>query len=172
LGYKFVVEPIGPELPDDGTNFSDPFAAPPLLADLNAPAALALAQSLLATDSDLNSKYGLSNGAFDSSGMSLLDPSGENDWFIPYQQGGSYTGAFLLDAHYGVLEEATWDDLGDLSSSLNDLLGQYQGIEGGFHPNDNPIDGQVPEASSLAMAAIGTVLCGLKRRRPPGTLQS
>ncbi len=28
LGYKFVVEPIGPELPDDGTFSSVPLAAP------------------------------------------------------------------------------------------------------------------------------------------------
>jgi hypothetical protein len=172
LGYKFVVEPQGPELPDDGSNFSDPLAALPLPADLNSAGALALAQSLLATDPDLNSKYGLSNGAFDSSGMSLLDPSGENDWLVPYEQGGVYTGAFLLDAHYGILEEASWDDLGETGLSLPDLLGEYQGIEGGFHPNDNPIDGQVPEASTLALVAIGGVVFCLKRQRPLGTLRS
>ena len=168
VGYKFVVEPLGPELPDDGSNFSDPLPALTLPTDLDANAAYLLAQSLLASDSDLNSKYGLSGGGFDSSAMSLLEPSGENDWFIPYLRGGSYTGAFLLSAEYGILESASWDEAGELSSSLSDLLGQYQGIEAGFHPNDNPIDGQVPEASGLALAAIGMVLCSLKRRRQPG----
>ena len=91
--------------------------------------------------------------------MSLLAPSGENDWFIPYLRGGSYT-AILAHAHYGILESASWDEVGEISSSLSDLLGQYQGIESGYYPNDNPIDGQVPEASSLALAVIGMVLCG------------
>ena len=165
LGYKFVVEPLGPELPDDGSNFSDPLPALPLPTNLDSTSALALAQLILAGDSDLSSKYGLSGGGFDSSGMSLLDPSGENDWFIPYLRGGNYTGAFLLSAEYGMLESASWDEVGELSSSLSDLLGQYQGIEAGFYPNDNPIDGQVPEASSLALAAIGLVLCGVRRPR-------
>jgi hypothetical protein len=166
LGFKFVVEPLGPELPDDGSNFSDPLPALALPTDLNSTDAYLLAQSLLSTDPDLSSKYGLSSGGFDSSGMSLIDPSGENDWFIPYLRSGSYTGAFLLSAHYGILEEATWDEAGDLSSDLSDLLGQYQGIESGYYPNDNPVDGSVPEASCLTLAAIGTVLFGLKRRRP------
>jgi hypothetical protein len=162
-GYKFVVEPQGPELPDDGTFDSMPLPAPPLLADLNAAGALALAQTTLATDPDLSTKYGLSGGAFDGSNMTLIDPATENDWFIPYERGGVYTGAFLLSAHYGILEEANWDDLGDLPTSLADLEQEYQGIEDGLHPDDNPVS--VPEASTLALAAIGSVLLSGKRRR-------
>lgn len=170
FGYKFVVEPLGPELPDDGSNFSDPLPVPALPTDLDATGALALAQAMLASDTDLSSKYGLSGGAFDGSGMSLLDPSGENDWFIPYLRGGSYTGAFLLSAEYGVLEMASWDEAVDLSSNLTDLLGQYQGIEAGYHPDDNPVNNPVPEASTLTLVAIGMVLCGARRRRQAGTL--
>jgi hypothetical protein len=166
VGYKFVVEPQGPELPDDGTFDSTPLPAPPLAADLNAAAALALAQTTLATDPDLSTEYGLSGGAFDGSNMTLLNPTGENDWFIPYQRGGVYTGAFLLSAHYGILEEASWDELGDLPTSLADLEQEYQGIEDGFHPDDNPVN--VPEASTLALGAIGSMFLSLKRRRAAG----
>jgi hypothetical protein len=132
---------------------------------LNATDALALAQVLLQTDSDLSSKYGLSGGAFHGNNMSLIDPAGENDWFIPYLRGGNYTGAFLVSAHYAILEEASWDDAGELSSSLADLLQEYQGIEAGFHPNDNPVN--VPEASTLTLIAIGALLFGLTRQQPP-----
>jgi hypothetical protein len=166
-GFKFVVEPQGPEPLDDGLFGSDPLPAPPLAADLNATDALALAQVLLQSDSDLSSKYGLSGGGFDGSGMSLIDPAGENDWLVPYLHGGSNTGAFLISAHYGILEEASWDEAGELSSSLADLLGEYQGVEAGFHPDDNPVN--VPEASTLTLAAIGTLLFGLKRRWLLGT---
>src|SRR5262249_28012688 len=103
-----------------------------------------------------------SGGAFDGSSMSLLDPSGENDWFVPYERGGIYTGAFLLDAHYGVLEEASWDDALEPTTSLADLLGEYQGLDGGFHPNDNPVN--LPEASALALAEIGALIVTLKKR--------
>ncbi len=163
VGYKFVVEPQGPELPDDGTFDSTPLPAPPLLTDLNATTALTTAQSILATDPDLSTKYGLSGGGFDGSNMTLLDPATENDWFIPYERGGVYTGAFLLSAHYGILEEANWDDLGDLPTSLADLEQEYQGIEDGYHPDDNPVS--IPEASTLALAAIGSVILSGKRRR-------
>ncbi len=163
-GFKFVVEPLGPELPDDGTFPGDPLPVLPLLNDLNAADALARANQLLQSDPDLSTKYGLSNGAFDGNNMSLLDPSGENDWLIPYQRGGSYTGSFLLSAHYGILEEANWNEAGDLTFNLPDLAQEYLGIETGYHPNDNPVD--IPEASSLALAAIGAVLSGLRRRRP------
>jgi hypothetical protein len=61
------------------------------------------------------------------------------------------------------LEEANWDDLGDLPTSLADLEQEYQGIEDGLHPDDNPVS--VPEASTLALAAIGSVLLSGKRRR-------
>src|SRR4051812_11344001 len=66
----------------------------------------------------------------------------------PYQRGGVYTGAFLFSAHYGILEEASWDELGDSPTSLANLLQEYQGIEDGFHPDDNPVN--IPESSPLA----------------------
>jgi hypothetical protein len=49
------------------------------------------------------------------------------------------------------------------TTSLADLLGEYQGIEAGYHPDDNPVN--VPETSALAIAAIATVLIGPKRRQ-------
>ena len=111
---------------------------------MNAAAALALAQTTLATDSDLSNEYGLSGGEFDAAGMQLLDPAGGNDWFIPYLKSGSYTGVFMLSAHYGILEEASWDEAGETPTSLANLQLEYQGLEEGFNPNDNP----VPEAST------------------------
>ena len=167
LGYKFVVEPIGPELPDDGTFSSVPLAAPPLPTDLTAAGALAAAQAQLIS-SGLSSKYGLSGGAFDPAGETLLDPSGENDWLVPYERGGVYTGDLLISAHYGILEEASWDEAGDAPFALADLVQEYQGIETGFHPDDNPVN--IPEASTFALATIGAVLTVAKRRQPRSRL--
>jgi hypothetical protein len=163
IGYKFVVEPQGPEPLDDGVFPSDPPPVPQLPTDLNATDALVLAQALLASDAYLSSKYGLSGGGFDSAGMALLNPAGENDWFIPYKRGTDYTGVFLLSADYGILEEASWDEAGDLSSDLNDLLQQYQGIEDGYHPDDNPVN--IPEPASYVLALAIVFAFGHGRRR-------
>ncbi len=65
--------------------------------DLTAAGALAAAQAQLIS-SGLSIKYGLSGGAFDPAGETLLDPSGENDWLVPYERGGVYTGDLLISA--------------------------------------------------------------------------
>ena len=69
---------------------------------------------------------------FDPAGETLLDPSGENDWLVPYERGSIYTGDLLISAHYGILEEASWDEAGDAPFALADLVQEYQGIETGF----------------------------------------
>lgn len=165
-GFKFVVEPQGPEALDDGTFGSSMLPVPPLLTDLDGPGALSAANSLLASDADLSSKYGLSGGMFDGSHLSLLDPLGEDDWLVPYEKSGAYTGAFLISAHYGILEEASWIDAGDSSFNLTDLLGEYQGIEEGFHPNDNPTN--APEPATCVLVAIGMLTFNASYRRRAG----
>jgi hypothetical protein len=90
--YVEVVEPIGPELPDDDTFDPTPLPLPPLstplgpgasITDLNSDAA-----ADLAADLDLNAEPGMENGSFDAAhGMFHSepgDPAGEGDWIIPY----------------------------------------------------------------------------------------
>jgi len=133
LGYKFVVEPQGPELPDDGPTSAT--RSRPAIADgfefgrphLRAGSKFARKPTLI-----WNSKYGLSTVHSTARGCrSSIRPVKMTGWFR-MKQGGVYTGAFLLDAHYGILEEASWDDLGETGLSLNDLLGQYQGSKAVF----------------------------------------
>jgi hypothetical protein len=162
IGFKFVVEPIGPEPLDDGINVSTPPAVPLLPMELNAVDALALAQQML-IDTGLSGKYGLSGGGFDASGMTLIDPSGQSDWMIPYLKGGEYTGAFLIDSKYGTLEMANWNDAEELSFMLSDLLEQYEGILAGWHPDDNPTN--VPEPASVMLALAALVVVGRRHGR-------
>ncbi|HVT29481.1 MAG TPA: hypothetical protein VHE81_15805 [Lacipirellulaceae bacterium] len=163
IGYKFVVEPQGPEPLDDGTNFSTPDPVPLLANPLDATDATMLAPQLV-TDNGLSAKYGLSGGGFDAANVTLIDPAGESDWLVPYSRGGDYTGGLLISSKYGILDEAFWNDAGDLTFNLADLVAEYEAVDQGWHPVDNPVN--VPEISTLALAEIGIVLCGLKRRQP------
>ena len=163
VGFKFVVEPQGPEPLDDGIFPSTPDAVPLLANELDAADALALAEQLLQDNSGLSSKFGLSGGSFDGDNMTLIDPNDESDWLVPYLRGAEYTGAFLISSEYGILEEASWNEAGDLSFNLSDLVQQYEAINAGWHPDDNPVN--IPEASTMTLAGIGVLLLGLKRRQ-------
>ncbi|MSU58760.1 MAG: PEP-CTERM sorting domain-containing protein [Pedosphaera sp.] len=163
-GFKFVVERLGPELPDDGNGgIYSSFAAPPAPlggGPLNAAGAGAQAAADLAA-SDLNDEYGLSGGAFDTANEILMDPSGEGDWLVPYKRGSDYTGALLIDAETGVIEQATWLESGETPFQLSDLDDMYAGLYADFIPNDN----LVPEPGTVALALLGVALFVVRRRR-------
>lgn len=164
VGYKFVVEPQGPEPLDDGLFSSDPDPVPLLPSELTATEALALADQFL-VDTGLSDKYGLSSGAFDAANLTLLDPAGESDWLAPYMRGGEYSGVLLIDSKFGILEMASWNDAGEEAFVLEELVAQFEGILAGWNPNDNPINVPIPEPSGLALIGFGVLLLSATRSR-------
>jgi hypothetical protein len=165
-GYKFVVEPLGPELPDDeagGTVESFPDFALPLADPVDTPAeALAHAISELSA-THLDDEFGLSNGNFDTlDHVTLFDPGGEADWLVPYLRDGEYTGAVLIDSETGILEQATWrDSLDEFDFTLDDLFARYTDYYNGVLPDDNP----VPEPTVAVLLATTIWLSVNWRRR-------
>jgi hypothetical protein len=165
-GYKFVVEPLGPELPDDaagGTVESFPDFALPLADPVDTPAeALAHAMSEL-TATHLDDEFGLSNGSFDIlANITLFDPTGEADWLVPYLRNGEYTGAVLIDLETGILEQATWrDTLDDFDFTLADLVTRYTDFYNGILPDNNP----VPEPGVAVLLATASLAALVLRRR-------
>jgi hypothetical protein len=176
FGHKFEVEPIGPELPDDGNGgqfFSLPDAPPELPAEDNASQARTDAINDLAANAILGSEPGFVGGGFDANtGDEMLlqtpdDITGQGDWVVPYDGPGGVndiTGAVVIDAHTGVVDMATWIDpsdpnqvhmtLGELDSMLTD------DIQTGLLPNDNAL----PEPGALLLGAV-CIAHVLRRRR-------
>jgi hypothetical protein len=164
LGYKFVVEPLGPEDLDDGnggTLDSVPPMAPLLPMQLNAAGALALATSAV-TVGDLQNLYGLSAGAFDPANILMMDPSDEADWFVPYVRAGEYTGAVLVSSYTGEIQQASWlEAIDDVDFSLGELTQMYQDIYADVRPEGNPPF--VPEPGTLALVLLALPV--IRRRR-------
>ena len=166
LGYKFVVEPLGPEAIDDGNGgldsslFTDALLPTPLSSTtIGAQAAGDLAGS------DLNSEFGLSGGTLDTADEVPLSSGNEGDWLVPYEHGTDVTGALLINSLTGQIEEAMWLDATDPSMPLSDWVNMETGLENGFVPNDNV---SLPEPSSLMLAIAGAVsflLVSLTKRK-------
>jgi hypothetical protein len=141
-GFKFVVEPQGPEALDDGNGGlldSVPPLAPLLPAPLDAAGAVAAAQAAVTTG-DLQGEDGLTGGAFDPANVTLMDPADERDWLVPYEIGGQYTGAVLVDSYTGEIEQAMWVDQGEAVSSftLAEIQTMYTDIYSDLLPDGNP----------------------------------
>ena len=173
-GMKFTVDPQGPELPDTGDPAGDnglSLTEPTESAEMGASTADADATSDLAADSTLDSEPGLTGGHFDMSDEMLKSMQGdisgqEGDWLVPYDGAGGIndvTGAIMIDADTGVIDEATWIDPatdGTSSITLADLDQMFADEAIGQLPNDNA----VPEPASVGILfASGAMLC-LRRR--------
>lgn len=170
-GYKFEVEPQGPELPDAGTYNSTPLDSV-LSAELNAAGADGDVLSDLAADPTLDSEPGFQDGSFDDADTMFLQQSGETngegDWLVPYDGSGgvnNVTGGVLIDADTGLIDEATWLDPSDLTQSytLSEIDALFEDQADGDLPNDNPVP--LPEPASTAGVLIAGVML-LSRRRP------
>ncbi len=90
-----------------------------------------------------------------------MDPSGQDDWLVPYDRGTDVTGAVLINAETGMIEQATWIDSGETPFLLSDLVGMYNGDYAGFVPTDNA----APEPGTIALSLVGMVFITARRRR-------
>jgi hypothetical protein len=165
-GYKFVVEPLGPEPPDAGDPAGD-FGIPTPPALLASPltsgaAADTAALSDLAANPTLAADIELVGGQFDIADA-LFVSEGPGDWLIPYDGLGGIndvTGAVLIDSLTGLIDAATWIDPSNSSEmpySLAQIDAMFQDIADGDLPMDNLVP-TVPEPTSALLfgcAAVG-----------------
>jgi hypothetical protein len=173
---KYIIEtdprgPTGPDTGDNGTENSLPAPPADLSQELNSSGADGDAISDLAGNSLLDSEPGLEGGSFDSGDEMLMsdasDPSGEGDWLVPYDGSGGIndvTGAVMIDADTGVIDEATWFDGTDGISSvpLSQIDSWFADQEDGLLPQDNIT---VPEPATLSILACTAPLLLARRRR-------
>lgn len=177
-GYKFVVEPSGPEALDPGDSLNDgSLPAPPteLASEISGTTALSDAISDLSANTTLSGEVGFTGGSFDSSlsDAELFTMPGDTagqqgDWLIPYDGSGGandITGGVLIDARTGVIDEATWLAPGDTESSwsLSELQGWADDESTGLEPNDNDV-AATPEPGALALLAGPLAAFGLRCR--------
>ena len=155
-GYKFVVEPLGPEPIDDGNGglySSLPPPSPMLPGPISTAAdALSYATSGLAAAGFLNDESGLQGGSFDLSGIAYLPaPDGfGGDWVVPYDQaGGDASGAVLVNSLTGEIDAAMWTE--DTAHHLSDAeVGtMFSMLNDGNYPDDNPVNDE-PTATLVA----------------------
>jgi hypothetical protein len=154
-GYKFVVEPLGPELLDDGNGgiySSLPTPDPLLGAPISTAAdALAAATSELAAAGYLTDESGLSGGSFDLSGVVFLpamDAIG-GDWVVPYDQpGGMSSGGVLVNSLTGKIDAAMWANESSQYLTDAEVEDLFDALNGGVYPDDN-IFGDEPTATLL-----------------------
>jgi hypothetical protein len=175
-GMKFTIEPQGPESLDTGDPANDgslPTPPPLLGSEESNSQSHSAAIADLAADPTLSTEPGLVGGQFDSNLADEMlmpmpgDPAGEGDWLVPYDGSGGtndVTGALMIDADTGVIDEATWIDPatdGLSSITLAQLDQMFNDQSTGLLPNDNPI----PEPGSLTLLGmVGTSLL-MRRRR-------
>lgn len=169
VGYKFVVEPQGPEALDtggiDGTLLGFDGADPLLPSPIATPQdALARAISELGVETDLSDEPGLTGGGFDLSGIQFL-PEADGyggEWVVPYDQSsGMASGAVLIDALTGLIDEANWADNASQYFTDDQIDAMYLDLSLGILPSDNP----VPEPGNAILAAPGIMLAMRRWRR-------
>jgi hypothetical protein len=181
-GYKFTVEPQGPEALDTGDPAIDGSlpAPPPLLGSqiTTAAGALTYAASDLSMNSTISNDLAtMGSGSLDPNAadkmlLQLPGGQGDGDWLVPYDGSGGVNdvqGALLIDQDTGVIDEATWltpqDGLPN-GISLSQLNQMMMDEASGNLPNDNP----APEPGTMALIVCGGLFAAgtAVRRRSRG----
>jgi hypothetical protein len=171
VGYKFEVEPQGPELPDtggpNGTYYSLPDLTPILPSQLTESEADGDVAGDISADG-LGSDF--SGGSWDDNDSRLFkdpnDPTLQGDWLVPYDGGGGVndvTGAILIDEDTGVIDQATWFDASDpvTSMTLDQIDQMYLDQVDDIVENDN----SVPEPASATLLMVSAAGLLMRRRR-------
>jgi hypothetical protein len=178
--YVLELEPqsFGPVPIDPGAMDSLPSEPPPLSVALDASAALTQAGTDLAADSTLSTEPGLTSGTFDKTLADLLEVTigGEQDWLVPFDGNGGkddVTGALLVDAQTGVIDQASWIDPSQdpvSSITLSQLQTMFLDEQNGILPQDDPIASAVPEGGSLASFVLALMaILAIRRWFGPAT---
>jgi hypothetical protein len=170
------LEPQGPVPADDGSNDSLLPPPTPLGSPLDATGALSQAALDLAADPVLDTEPGLVGGGFDSllSDLMQVTIGGDTDWVVPYDGSGGtndVTGALLIDANTGVIDQATWIDSSEdpvSSMTLSQLDAMYLDEQNGLLPRDDPIAGDVPEPATAVLLTPALAFLAVFRRRIAG----
>jgi hypothetical protein len=159
--YCFVTDPDPDTADTDATPVDTGSAVP------NASAAAGDAATDDANIAGLESNPSFEGGSFDTSSsddeLVSLD-NGGSDWLGPYDQSGGISGADLIDATTGQLDEAWWDDSGQ-DDTLAQLDADVAMDANDTAPGDIIDDNQVPEPSIISM--LGVMGLALVARRKP-----
>lgn len=189
-GYKFTVEPQGPESLDTGDPSIDgslppppPLLNTPITSDTGPNGALMYAgsdlalplDSAIAADMNMMGSGSLDPNPSDAMLLQLGGTAisqGDGDWLVPYDGSGGTNdvqGALLIDQDTGVIDEATWltpqDNLPGYTLSQLDSMMEAEAA--GNEPNDNPVP--LPEPGTVGLLISGGVLAvgrwAVRRRR-------
>ena len=127
-------------------------------------AAAAVAGSFILSKPGLASEPAFAGGGFSSSVFSTLmwtgDASETQDYLLPYLSGGNITGAAIVDAFSGEVEQVTWFSSSD-TISFGDLSTYYDQVYAGIIPGNT---NGVPTPGSMALLALGGLIAGRRRR--------
>lgn len=175
--YAMVLEPTGPQAEDNGLNDSTPPTPPNLPSELTASQAITTAAADLASDSALNTQFGLTNGGFDPNTADALllqlpgDSRTQGDWLIPYDGSGGHndvTGALVINADTGTIDQATWISNSQTPMSLTQVQQTFQDQYSGKLVRDDIDAALTPEPSSALLLGLGSLALfgyGWRRKR-------
>jgi MYXO-CTERM domain-containing protein len=127
--------------------------------------AAAIATTYISTTPGLFAEFSLSSGAFNSSVFSTLtwagDSSDTEDYLLPLFSGSSITGAALVDAFSGEVEQVTWFSASD-NISFSTLSTYYSELYAGIIPGNT---NGLPTPGGVAALGLAGVIA-TRRRRP------
>lgn len=137
---------------------------PRMATQIGTPAAVAFASTFIMSKPGLASEPAFAGGGFSSSLFSTLtwsgDASNTQDYLLPYLTGGNITGAAIVDAFSGEVEQVTWFSSSE-AISFGDLTSYYERVYQGIIPGNT---NGVPTPGSMALLTLGGLIASRRRR--------